>query len=75
MLDRERCLALDDAIEAWFESKHGTKLDFEVDDALGKLAALELGQEEGGTWSVKPLDAALERVDYAWDNLFDYNQS
>lgn len=65
--------AVDDAIEEWFETKHGVKIDFEVDDALGKLADLGLGREENGTWQVLPLDQACERVDYIWDNFFQFN--
>ncbi len=65
--------AVDDAIEEWFDKKHGVQIDFEVDDALGKLADLGLGREENGTWQVLPLDQACERVDYIWDNFFQFN--
>ena len=33
---------LDAEIERWFAEQHGCKLDFEVDDAMGKLERLEL---------------------------------
>ncbi|MGE0430682.1 MAG: DUF3754 domain-containing protein [Planctomycetota bacterium] len=82
--------ALDDYIEHWIENniqhtvrdketgeekKEGIKVDFEIDDALGKLERLELlVKHEDGTLSMKPWDEALERVDYIWDNYFQYNQ-
>lgn len=64
---------LDNAIEQWFENKHGVKIDFEVDDAVGKLQRLEIGQCQNGNWSVLPLDKAKERIDEVWDNIFSYN--
>ena len=69
---------LDDMIEEWFEKKHSTKLDFEVDDALRKLEELGLLKKEekdGKVYlGVKNLDEACERLDYIWDNFFQYNK-
>ena len=65
---------LDDSIEKWFEAKHSVKIDFEVDDAVGKLQRLEIGKSQNGIWSVLPLDKAKERIDHIWDNLFSYNE-
>ncbi len=65
---------LDDLIEEWFFDSHGCALDFEVDDALGKLERLNLlAAAPDGTLSVPPLAEALRRLDYIWDNYFLYN--
>lgn len=66
---------LDNAVESWFEDKWHERLDFEVDDGLGKLVRLGLADEKDGTYSVLPLPRAKERIDYLWDNFFDYNQT
>jgi hypothetical protein len=44
--------ALDQSIEAWLAEKWQCRLDFEVDDALGKLQRLGLAVEENGHWTV-----------------------
>ena len=65
---------LDDMIEDWMEKQHGTQIDFEVDDALNKLEKLKLmTRNDGGVLKVLNLDQALERLDYIWDNYFQYN--
>jgi hypothetical protein len=67
--------ALDDLIENWFDQQHETQIDFEVDDALNKLAEMQLGSaDDQGVWSVLPLEKACARVDYIWDNYFQFNQ-
>jgi hypothetical protein len=67
---------LDQAVEEWFKGKLGVELDFEVDDALHKLQRLELAAEGAdGTWQAIPLPDALRRLDYLWDNIFDYNDA
>jgi hypothetical protein len=65
---------LDQQIEAWFEEKWDTKLDFEVEDALPKLERLGLAHCEDGLWSVIPMNEAKERLDHTWDNYFEFNQ-
>lgn len=65
---------LDRAVEAWLEERLGRPVDFELDDALGKLERHELlTKDDDGRYRVVDLDAALERVDRIWDNLFQYN--
>lgn len=70
---------LDDEIEKWFEKNHQTQIDFEVDDALRKLRELELMEEAGEDrekrpiYKAKSLADACERLDYIWDNYFQYN--
>ncbi|MHC4199551.1 MAG: TMEM143 family protein [Planctomycetota bacterium] len=65
--------ALDREVEKWFAEKHDTTLDFEVDDAMGKLERLELAYREGDVLRVKPLDESKKRIDWLWDNFFAYN--
>ena len=44
--------ALDQNIEAWLAERWQCRLDFDVDDALGKLRRLSLAVEEDGHWTV-----------------------
>lgn len=44
---------LDSRIEAWMAERWHCKLDFEVEDALGKLNRLGLAQETDGMWSLR----------------------
>lgn len=65
---------LDMAIEEWFRASLRLNIDFEVDDAMHKLQRLELAFENADKkWQVVPLPDALRRLDYLWDNFFDYN--
>ena len=67
-------LTLDRVVEEWFRLKLSIVLDFEVDDALHKLHRLELASEgPDGKWEAIPLPDALRRIDYLWDNFFEYN--
>lgn len=65
---------LDDMIEQWFEKQHNILIDFEVDDAVGKLQKLGIGQLKDGQWSVLSLAESKERIDHIWDNIFSYNE-
>lgn len=71
--------ALDDEIEAWFETAHHIQIDFEIGDALRKLRELGLceiaGQAPDGTdiWKTPALDDSLRQLDYIWDNYFQFN--
>jgi len=67
---------LDDRIEEWLEYKHHILIDFEIKDALRKLKELELckiiknnGKE---IYQALPLDDACKRLDYIWDNYFQF---
>jgi hypothetical protein len=68
---------LDSKIEEWFASKHDTKIDFEVDDALRKLKELELctieGEGDNAIYRALDIDAGCTRLDEIWDNYFQYN--
>ena len=43
---------IDQAVESWFAEQWQCKLDFEVDDALGKLLELGLARTNGEIWEV-----------------------
>ena len=45
--------ALDQRIEHWFEQGWGYGLDFEIDDALAKLATLSLAECDAGLWTAR----------------------
>jgi uncharacterized protein DUF3754 len=64
---------LDRSIEKWLLEKFSIDIDFEVDDALAKLERLELLRRDGDRLSVPPPEDALARLDYHWDNYFQYN--
>ena len=64
---------LDNRIEGWLLDTFGHDIDFEVDDALGKLEDMRLLRTaEDGTLSVLPTDEALAILDDHWDNIYDY---
>jgi len=68
--------ALDDGIEAWFNETYAVPIDFEIEDALGKLERLKLckriGKDDNGAplWAAVALPQACERLDRLWDNVF-----
>jgi hypothetical protein len=78
LLTREKPMTekeLDELIEKWFETSHGAKLDFEVDDAARKLDKMELAKRDAeGRLTVTSLANSKKRIDWLWDNVFSYNQ-
>lgn len=65
--------SLDDEIEDWLRENFGFDVDFEVDDALGKLEEMRLLlKESNGHLSVSSIDEALSILDDYWDNIYDY---
>jgi hypothetical protein len=61
---------LDRKIEHWLAVKWRCKVDFEIDDALAKLLALELVTETGDKLSVVAIDDAIRKLDQRWDDYF-----
>lgn len=60
---------LDSRVEAWLSQACRSDIDFDVDDALGKLH--RLGVVEGTTrLRARPLDESLAHLDRRWDELF-----
>jgi triphosphoribosyl-dephospho-CoA synthetase len=65
--------ALDERVEAWFADALQVDVDFEVDDALGKLERLGLvARDADGGLHAKPLPEALRIVDTLWDGLYEF---
>lgn len=61
--------ALDARIEAWLKARFGADVDFEIDDALGKLDRLDLVDREGDLIRARPLAGAAAKADEAWARL------
>jgi hypothetical protein len=57
---------LDKRIESWFQERWGCAVDFEIGDALDKLAALGL-LSGNASLQVLPLDEANRSLDQRWD--------
>ncbi len=67
---------LDQEVERWFASSHGSHLDFEVDDAARKLERMGLAKrDDGGRLTVLSMADAKQRTDWLWDNFFSYNEA
>jgi hypothetical protein len=63
---------LDAQIEAWLQEKCGRSIDFEEDDALGKLERLKLVErDDEGRLGAVPLARALEEVWKRWQGLIE----
>lgn len=60
---------LDARIEAWLADRFGERVDFEIDDALGKLERLRLVYEDASGLRAVPLDMALARCEETWASL------
>jgi hypothetical protein len=57
---------LDGHIEAWLQKSFGVEIDFEVNDALGKLERLGLLQRRQERLFVSPLDGAIAQLQEVW---------
>jgi hypothetical protein len=64
---------LDDYIEIYLEHNAAIKVDFEIGDALAKLERLKIVEKTGNAYRARPLEKALEMLDWTWDNYFKYN--
>jgi len=64
---------LDDYVEMYLEGNAGLKVDFEIGDALAKLERLRVVEKVGAAYRARPLEKALEVLDWTWDNYFKYN--
>lgn len=61
---------LDRLIEDWLERHFSICVDFEVDDALGKLKRYGVLLQNGEMFSVEPLPRALAAFDRHWEGFF-----
>ena len=66
---------LDDYVELYLEGNANLKVDFEIGDALDKVERLGVVEKQGEFYKAVSLPAALERLDYRWDNYFQYNKA
>lgn len=64
---------LDDYVEMDLERLASLKVDFEIEDALAKLERLKVVEKVGDRYRARPIEKALEVLDYTWDNYFKYN--
>lgn len=64
---------LDNAIEEWFDVKHGCAIDFEMQDAIDKLLRLKLVEENNDTYSAISILNANKQLDFLWDNYFNFD--
>jgi hypothetical protein len=67
--------ALDAACEALLREKLGVAVDFEIQDALGKLLRLKLITQDGERYRAASVNDALGELDAAWDGIFQYAKS
>ena len=58
---------LDNHIEIDLEKRLGIKVDFEVADALAKLARAGIARADGGKFHAVPIAAAQARLDALWE--------
>ncbi len=71
---------LDASAESWLRESCALNVDFEVADAIEKLLRLGLAQPLPGSARTAPryraaaIPTALETLDRAWDNTFNYHQ-
>lgn len=65
---------LDKRAEALIKEMIDVDVDFEDEDALGKLERLGLAQcDKDGHWTAIGVDEALSKLDKAWDNYYQFH--
>lgn len=61
---------LDELAESFIRQTTGMDVDFEIHDALGKLARLGLADiNPDGAWKATPIQSAFERLNRAWEKM------
>lgn len=66
---------LDAIAEQWLAEAFDSDIDFEIDDALGKLSRLGIAApDEAGRWTPVGLDEALIGLDRRWDEIFAFDE-
>lgn len=61
---------LDKKIEKWLADVWQCRMDFEIDDALNKLLALNLLTDTDGQLGVVSIQEGIKNLDQRWDNYF-----
>ena len=76
LLQADRALSLeelDQYVESWFERQLGSRVDFEIDDAIQKLIRFGMVSETAPqSYRAVPIKDALRLLDHRWDNIFTY---
>jgi len=65
---------IDRAAEAWLKTRCRIDADFEVNDALPKLNRLQMARQSAGRWHAATIEEALEALDRAWDEQFNFRR-
>ena len=63
---------LDMCAEQYLRDKFNIEIDFEIQDALDKLERLGIVERSGESYSALPVQAALAKLDAAWDRYFNF---
>lgn len=58
---------LDRHVEAWLRRGTGRNVDFDVQDGMARLQALDLVRHDGGRWQAVSLQEASARLDRRWN--------
>lgn len=61
---------LDSAIETYFLEELNCALDFDVTDAIEKLVAMQLVEQDGDVFVARTLKDAVKILDDYWDNIY-----
>ena len=64
---------IDNFCETFLHERFGLEIDFEIQDALGKLERLGLVALEGENYTAIAPAEALVKLDAAWDGLFNFS--
>ncbi len=64
---------LDIAAEEFLRDRLSLEVNFEIQDALAKLERLGLVENHNENYTAVPVEAALAKLDAAWDNYFHFS--
>ncbi|MEZ5964151.1 MAG: TMEM143 family protein [Planctomycetota bacterium] len=63
---------IDRGVEEWLGARVGRDVDFEIEDAIGKLERLDLVWRRGDSLVARPLAEAKAVLDRRWDGYFEF---
>ena len=66
---------LDRKIESWLLEQWQCDVNFEIDDALEKLIALQLVQQSNDRYTAVTIEAGIKKLDQRWDDYFEPSAS
>lgn len=66
---------LDSKIESWLLEQWQCDVNFEIDDALEKLIALQLVQQSNDSYTAITIEAGIKKLDQRWDDYFEPSAS